>query len=124
MIVSHARPPAGALHPAYISPDETSCEKVAAMRAYLERSVQCDGRLVVSATGSTTTAATAATATRVSRAATASTTSATRVCRATTAGDASTTATRAPSSATRCASAAAGIAPTVRATSTLPVGHD
>ena len=69
--------------------------------------VQCDSGLVMPATPTACAGATTA-----------------RVRRAATAGDASTTATGAPSTATRADSAAAGIAPTVRAASTLSVGHD
>ena len=97
-----------------------NCESCA-KGAIIIQQLQCDSGLVVSATatGATTTA-------RVCRATTAAgdaSTTCARVCRAATAGDAYTTSTGAPSTATR-ADAAAGIAPTVRAASTLSVGHD
>jgi hypothetical protein len=74
--------------------------------AIIIRQLQCDGGSVVSATGATASSGTAATAARV--------------CRAATGGDASTS-TGVPATG---GATATGIAPTVRAASTLSVGHD
>jgi len=100
--------------------EKAQVNSLGAKGAMIIQQLQCDGGLVVSATGAT--AATAGDATAATAGDATATTA--RVCRAATAGDASTTATGAPSTATRADSSAAGIAPTVRAASTLSVGHD